>query len=95
MAKTKETSDYVNEVMEHLIKKTKIAPFDPNKKSVDFKLADIVKCSYIKGLFMVMEIHPNEILIYPFDHEGKKEVVRPGFLEKQNVNKNTMKVLYD
>ncbi len=87
--------DYVNEVMEHIIEHTNMAGFDPKKKVIDFRLSDIVECTYIKGLFEVVDIYPTQILILPKDHKGEGELVKPGFLRKVNISKDTMKVLYD
>lgn len=95
MGNKKETFDYINEVMEHVIERTKLAPFDPTKKAIDFRLDDIVKCSYIPGLFKVVDCYPNGLLICPIDNSNECEFVRAGFLEKQVIDKNTMKVLYD
>lgn len=96
MAKSKEvTPNYVNRVIEQVIESTHIAPFNPENKTIDFKIDDVVKCSYMQGLFKVADIFTEEILIYPVDLLGEYERVKPQFLEKIETSPETMKVLFD
>jgi hypothetical protein len=64
----------------------------------DFNEGDVVKCTYLKGLFRVLG--PNHekiearINVYPIDMSTEFFAVSPNYLKKEHVNANAVEVLY-
>lgn len=65
-----------------------------NGKLGDFLPGDIVKCTYLKGIFRVAEVFKNTIEIYPVDSTTEFFEVDPTFLKKMEINKDSIKILY-
>lgn len=94
MAKTLKKSEGYNSIMERIILLTKIAPFNEKNKCIDFKEGDVVRCSYMEGLFKVYDLSKNSVFVYNLDMTSDIERVDPRFLEKVQVNQQVMDVLY-
>lgn len=94
--------EYIATITESYIKSseklTKL--FSTDNHACDFKCGDVVKCTYLKGLYKVMG--PNNehrgiqrVNIYPIDMSKEFFPVRPQFLKKEEVRDDTIKVLYE
>ncbi len=94
MAKRKVAPNFVNRIVEHVIEKTKLVP---KKKAVDYNIGDIVKCSYMPGLFRVADVFGSCVIINHVDNPDihDYEQVESPFLEKVEVNQDTLKVLFN
>jgi hypothetical protein len=79
--------------VEHVIERTKL--IQP-KKAVDYNLGDIVKCSYMPGLFRVTDVFGTCVIIYHIGADVYEyEQVEASFLEKVEINKDTLEVLFN
>lgn len=87
----------INGVIEHIIERTKIVPYNKNNKAIDFKEDDVVKCSYLSGLFKVFNINPdrNLVCIYNVDFIEDLQDVNAQFLQKVEVSEKALKVLFN
>lgn len=94
MVKTSKKSTGYNSIMERIILLTKIVPFNEQNKCIDFKEGDVVRCSYMQGLFKVYDLSQNSVFVYNLDMTSDIERVDPRFLEKIQVNQQVMDVLY-
>ena len=84
-----------NKIMENIIQSTRMAPYFENNKAIDFKSGDVVRCSYMKGIFRVSQpMDTGAVAIYNVDLSGELLFVGPECLEKIAVNEETLKVLY-
>ncbi len=94
MVKTSKKSTGYNTIMERIILLTKIVPYNEKNKCIDFKEGDVVRCSYMQGLFKVYDLAQNSVFVYNLDMTSDIERVDPRFLEKVQVNQQVMDVLY-
>ena len=72
--------------------------FNTGNKIKDFKPEDIVKCSFMKGLFKVAGpalFDEDRLSLYPIDYTGEFTNISPEFLRKVEVNDKLIKVLYE
>lgn len=91
---------YIPDAIEQLIKLNpeRCKAFYTNNKLTDFSEDDIVKCSFLKGLFKVIGPETDgsgKLVIYPIDYKGDFHNVSPEFLRKIEVNEKAIKVLYE
>ena len=94
MAKRKVAPNFVNRIVEHVIERTKLVS---PKKVVDYNIGDIVKCSYLSGLFRVSDVFGTTVILKHVDSMNTHdyEQVEAAFLEKAQVNEDTLKVLFN
>jgi hypothetical protein len=64
------------------------------KKIEDFTPGDLVKCSYIKGIFRVSEVFRTKVEVFPIDNTSDIFQVGPNFLRKIDINQDSVKILY-
>lgn len=68
--------------------------FKKRKNKVDFIINDMVRCTYIEGLFKVVAVEPYYLVICPLDDRKTLHYVGYHFLEKVSHNQKFMKVLF-
>ena len=66
----------------------------PVKNKVAFKPKDMVNCSYIKGLFKIVTLEDNYVVVKSIDNQ-QIHYVSSSFLEKVELNEQVLKVLYN
>jgi hypothetical protein len=69
-----------------------------NNNISDFEPDDVVKCTFLKGLFKVAGpalYDEGRLSLYPIDYMGEFTNISPDFLKKVKVSDKVMKVLYD
>jgi len=69
-----------------------------NNRIEDFQPDDVVKCTFLKGLFKVAGpalYDEKRLSLYPIDYMGEFTNISPDFLKKVKVSDKAMKILYD
>lgn len=83
---------YIDDVVDH--NEELREKFNTNNKLTDFKVNDIVMCTYIKTFCTVVGIEKSKIKLQAIDTNDVFEI-RPYFLKKVKANKKLLKVLYE
>lgn len=83
---------YIDDVIDHNEELRK--KFSTNNKLDDFKVNDIVMCTYIKTFCKVVGIEKSKVKLQAIDTNDVFEI-RPSFLKKVKANKKLLKVLYE
>lgn len=102
MARMKELASetYAISIVEEYIRKSNEwnKQLNTQAKYEDFNKEDIVKCTFLKGLFRIVGPSLLEddgrITIQNVDHESRYFVVSPDFLKKVKVSDKMLRVLY-
>lgn len=89
--------DNITSIIERAIMQSnKLQKHLTNNTTKDFKVEDIVKCTYMKGLYRVLGIEDNKITITKIDYSGDLEHISPQFLiSVNNLDKKWLDVLYE
>jgi len=84
------------DVVESIIQKNNelSKKYSNNNKLFDFVPGDSVKCTYLQGVFKVSGFSDSKVVIKTLDN-SKQEIVGPNFLEKVDLDKRWVKVLYN
>jgi len=69
--------------------------YKTKKIKVEFKPKDMVRCTYIEGLFKVVSVDPYYLTISPLNNRRVLHHVGFEFVEKVEHNPKVMKVLFD
>ena len=79
-----------------IIRSHKLDKLLTNNTLKDFKVEDIVKCTYMKGLYRVLGHNDGKVIITKVDYSGDLEYISPNFLLNiNNIDKKWVSVLYD
>ncbi len=83
------------QIVENLVNNDKRlkAKYSTGRKLSNFKVGDIVYCTFIKGLFKVIDKKPKSLVLSNIITFEDNIFIIPEFVDK--VNKDTVKVLYD
>ena len=91
--KTRQNRRDVYDFYEEFIKVFNL--YKPRKNKVDFKPLDMVRCTYIEGLFKVVSVETYYLTISPLNNHRIRHYVGFEFIEKVEHNPKVIKVLFD
>lgn len=82
--------------LENIIRNNKqlYKEYNTGKTIHHFKPEDTIKCSYIKGLYRIVDVYDNKVLAYSVS-DKTTELFSPDFLIKVKANKKVMDLLYE
>lgn len=97
MTNKKKLIEYSGPFIEGLIRvQPKLHVYMTGKQYSDFKLGDPVKCTYLKGIYKIVDINEKKgITLQHIDSTKIYNSVSPNFLIKIKINDKSIKVLFE